>query len=621
VRRRRFLLAALAALLLPAAASAGVVVRGVDASGYPRIRLMVVTPVPTKTPPALTEAGAPAAGLIAVNLAYAKSVVLAIDRSQSMRGRPLAEAVAAARAFVAAKPPSDRIAVTTFATKALLLTGFSSSTIDADTALRSISDVASKQGTRLYDDVVLAADALGHESRQSRLIILVTDGNETLSDATLEDAIAAARRAHAAVYVVAIESSRFTPEPLRRLAAETGGKYFGAASAEALTGVYQEISDELQRTWRLEYLTAARPGQSLPLAVSVPGQGRATAILKAPGSAGTGPSGGPLPAYFYEPWGTAALAGLVGLLVLVSIGLFMGSAKIGRLRGRLQPHLGVRAKAVVKRKTGRERFAALAGLFSATERAFAQTKQWRFVSRLLERADLPLRTVEFVYLTIGASLGLGILVAITGASSLAILIAFGIGALAPYLFVHFKANRRRAAFENQLPDVLTSIAASLKAGHSFKQAIQSLVDEGYEPASKELKRVLAETRLGRPMEQALGEMAERVGSENFSFIVTAVNIQTQVGGSLAGLFDMVADTVRQRQQFARKIKSLTAMGRMSAYVLVGLPFFVGFCLTLLNRGYMDPLYHTSTGHTLLMMALVAIVIGSLILKKIVSFKG
>ena len=81
--------------------------------------------------------------------------------------------------------------------------------------------------------------------------------------------------------------------------------------------------------------------------------------------------------------------------------------------------------------------------------------------------------------------------------------------------------------------------------------------------------MLTETRLGRPMEDALAEMAERVGSKNFEFVITAVTIQRQVGGSLAGLFDMVADTVRARQQFARKIKGLTAMGRASAYVLIG----------------------------------------------------
>ena len=100
-----------------------------------------------------------------------------------------------------------------------------------------------------------------------------------------------------------------------------------------------------------------------------------------------------------------------------------------------------------------------------------------------------------------------------------------------------------------------------------------------------------------------------------------MTIQRQVGGSLAGIFDMVADAVRNRQQFARKIRGLTAMGRMSAYVLVGVPFFMAGTITLLNRDYMSPLFHTGTGQKMLMLGLVMIGIGSLMLRKIVNFKG
>ena len=144
-------------------------------------------------------------------------------------------------------------------------------------------------------------------------------------------------------------------------------------------------------------------------------------------------------------------------------------------------------------------------------------------------------------------------------------------------------RKRIRAFEDQLPDLLITIAASLKAGHSFKQGLQAVVDEGHPPANDEIRRVLTEASLGRSMDDALAEMADRVGSANFEFAITAVTIQRQVGGSLASLFDMVADTVRQRQQFARKIRALTAMGRMSAYTLIGIPFFIAGTVTLLNR--------------------------------------
>jgi tight adherence protein B len=195
------------------------------------------------------------------------------------------------------------------------------------------------------------------------------------------------------------------------------------------------------------------------------------------------------------------------------------------------------------------------------------------------------------------------------------------GAFAPRGFAAFKARSRLKAFENQLPDLLITMAASLKAGHSFRQGLQTVVDEGHPPASDEFKRVLTETSLGRPMDDALGDMAERVGSKNLEFVLTAVTIQRQVGGSLAALFDMVADAVRQRQAFARKIRGLTAMGRMSAYVLVGLPVFLAAVLTLMNRTYMSPLYHTSKGHVLIGSGIVMMAVGSTLLRKIVSFKG
>jgi tight adherence protein B len=238
---------------------------------------------------------------------------------------------------------------------------------------------------------------------------------------------------------------------------------------------------------------------------------------------------------------------------------------------------------------------------------------------MLERADLPLRTPEFVYIIAGAAV-LGSLVSAAFTRSAPFILA-GLGAgLVPYLFVAHKARKRVKAFENQLPDLLLTMAAGLKAGHSFRQALQSVVDEEQPPASKELKRVLTETRLGRPMDEALLDMAQRIGSKNFEFVITAVTIQRQVGGSLASLFDMVADTVRNRQQFAKKIKGLTAMGRASAYVLIGLPFVIGALLTLLNSEYMQPLWHTGTGHKLIMLMFVMITFGSLVLRKIVNFR-
>jgi tight adherence protein B len=313
------------------------------------------------------------------------------------------------------------------------------------------------------------------------------------------------------------------------------------------------------------------------------------------------------------------LGGIVGLLVLLAGTFVITSVRGSRLRRRLAPHLA--GTAASKRKQERERLQAAAGLFRATERTFGHWRQWVALARMLERSDVPLRTVEFVYVCIGSGLAAGLIAVMTAQGSMIVLGAMAGGAAIPFLVVWMKGMRRTKAFENQLPDLLITLAAALKAGHSFKTGLQTIVDEGRAPASKELKRVLTEAQLGRPIDESLAEMAVRLGSKNFEFVITAVTIQRQVGGSLAGLIDMVADTVRQRQQFARKIKGLTAMGRAGAYVLMALPFFLAAAMTMMNSEYMDPLYHSSTGHKLIILMFAMMAFGSFLLRRIVSFKG
>jgi tight adherence protein B len=620
---RRALAAALAlALALPALA-AGAELKDLDLSSLPTVRGTYVADTPSPLEPVVKENGRVVAGLNAINLGRSKSVLLVIDRSRSMDGQPLADAVAAARAFVAAKPPEDRIAIATVATEPVLLTNFSTATIDADTALRSIQ-VDSVEGTKLYDSVVLAANTLAAEPLPSRVVIVVTDGNETRSEASLNEAIIAAKDAGSVVYVVAIESPKFNPEPLRELAGDTGGTYYGAASSQALAGVYSSLAEELQRTWQFEYLTRSRAGDDLVLEVGLPGGPLVRKQTRVPGESLAVPQTKPnplLPEVFYDSeWGGLLLAGVVGVLVLLAAALAFAAPKGTWLRGRLEPHVGETRRAVKAPREGR-RFALFAGVFRSTERVFGNLRPFRRIQTTLQRADLPLRAGEFVYIMGGSGLLAGLLVTVLRPPLFMIVGAAAVGALIPYGFVAFKARKRLRAFEDQLPDILVTMAASLKAGHSFRQGIQTVVDEGADPAAKEFRRVLTETRLGRPMDDALAEMAVRVGSGNFEFVMSAVTIQRQVGGSLAGLFDMVADTVRQRQQFQRKIKGLTAMGRMSAYTLIGLPFVVGAAITLINREYMEPLLSTGTGHKLIMLMTVMMVIGSLILKKIVSFKA
>jgi tight adherence protein B len=613
----------LLALVLVPAAAAGVRIGGVDTSGYPEIRLTVVAPAGAAQP-RLGENGLPAAGLQAVNLGKAKSVVLAIDRSQSMAGASIRNAVAAARAFVAAKGPNDQVEVVTFGHQAVSLTGFSSSAVDATAALGGLR-VDSRQGTALWDAVVRAATALDEQGQPGRVIVLVTDGQDVSSSASFAKAVAAAHHAHALIYTIGIAGRGFTPGPLQQLAADTGGLYVEASSSAALSSLYGSIARTLSHTWQLRYVTAARPGESVRISTEITGAGSASRSVTFADNGLTTTAQTPpsslLPA---SAWRSSVapvvIAGAVGALMLLAAWFVAASRKGTRLRSRLAPHLGPTERRT-KTKRQRQGRAFVRGVIAATEQAFANIKQFRAVQRLLTRADLPLLASELLYICVGSAIAVALVLVIAGVPSvLAVLFMLAAGA-APLVWVAWKARRRMRAFDSQLPDLLITIAASLKAGHSFRHAIQAVVDEGAEPTARELRRVLTETRLGRPMDDALGEMGERIGSKNLSFVLNAVTIQRQIGGSLAGLFDVVAETVRQRQQFARKIRGLTATGRMSAYVLAGLPFLVSALISVISPSYMSPLWHSSTGHMLVGMALGMLAIGSVILKKIVSFKG
>jgi tight adherence protein B len=373
----------------------------------------------------------------------------------------------------------------------------------------------------------------------------------------------------------------------------------------------------------VQYVTAARPGDLIRLTAAVVGEGSALQRVAIPHTSGSGAPPSPsklLPKGAYGPSGPLGLAGLVAGLVLLASLFFLKGARGSWVRSRIAAHTG-EAHGNTKLQRKKRRSEMLTSMFSATERLLGNLKQWRRIGRMLERADIPIRTVEFFWIAVGSAVAFGMLATLFGMSPIITLLGMVVVGSLPFGWVWLKMRRRLQAFEDQLPDLLITIAASLKAGHSFKQGLQAVVDEGHPPANKEIKRVLTEASLGRSMDDALADMSERLGSKNFEFAITAVTIQRQVGGSLATLFDMVADTVRQRQQFARKVRALTAMGRMSAYTLIAIPFLLAGGITVINRDFMHPLYHTHVGQMLMLLGLGMMTIGSLILKKIVSFRG
>jgi tight adherence protein B len=611
---------ALAALTVAGSAAGAVRIKRVALGSYPFVRVTVLTSGKSNAP-TLWENGRPAPFLTAFRL-QAKSVVLAVDSSRAMRGTAFDEANAAVGRIVAGKPNADRLALFAFGSKSLQLTPFATDTIDAQSALRSLT-VDGGEGTKLYDTVVRASLALNNTPRP-RVLILLTNGRDDSSSGSLEDAIDAAKRAEVAVYPIGMNGKQLDAEALQKLAGETGGTYYSAQRGLAfLDQAYARIATELKRTWILTYYTKARPGDEFHLVAKAGKLGSSVAAVAIPTGEGATPEKGTWIGNLRTHWWGALLIGFVFTLILLGlVHLAFRKPREVWLRERLEPWKLDDPEADTAGKGPRAKAEELAApVFLATERRFSDLRFWGKLQRVLEQSNAGLRTVHVFYLSLGAGFGLALIAGLAGASPVLVVVLFTVGALGPYLYFAHRASKRLQAFEDQLPEALNAMASSLKAGHSFRQAMQTIVEEGGAPIDVEFSRVLTEARLGRPIEVALADMGRRISSHEFDFALRTVVVQQQVGGSLAGLFEILAETLTRRKQFRKKVKALTAQGRLSALLLIGLPFAIGVLISITSPGYLTPLFTTGTGQFLIVLGLVMLGIGSIALRRITTFKG
>jgi tight adherence protein B len=599
------------ALALPAAAqaSAPVQIRRIDPAKFPLVRVTAV--VPEGSRPTLSEEGQPARFLKARALGAAQAMLLAVDNSQSMTGRPLREAKRAAEEFLMGQSHAGATGLVAFAHEALALTRPDEPKSDVGRALTALApDV--QTGTSLYDAVELSAARLQRMSNGTRILVLLTDGRDLGSRSSLSEAIAAAQRANVVVYSIAA-GRRADRQPLAALASATGGRLFDAADATKLSSTYRTLSRELDRTWQLSYLSNARPGDRIGLTVRSAGAS-ATKKLQIPAD---GDGGGLIPA-------SIARSSVAPVILIVLVALLFGVAGAVVLRRRRRSELGRLLEAYVKtndpgndRKDETSRFESL---LDWTESSMDDLPGSKRLAGALERSGLKLRIGHLPYLGGLASLVFGILGTILGVPPALVLMLMLVGFLSPLPALRIAGHKRTKAFDRQLPDVLATIASTLRAGHGLRMALKAIVDDGAPPASEEFTRVLGEEKLGRPLDEAIDAMCKRIGSPDLEYVATAINVQSQAGGSLAGLFDTLSETVRERQRHARKVRALTALGRMSAIVLVLMPVGLGALMTLISPSYMTPLYTTSGGHILIALCLTSIAIGGLFLKRIVSVR-
>jgi tight adherence protein B len=237
----------------------------------------------------------------------------------------------------------------------------------------------------------------------------------------------------------------------------------------------------------------------------------------------------------------------------------------------------------------------------------------------LERARIPMKPGEYVVVVACAGVVAGLLIGMmTGAvlfGVIGLLAAAGVGVMFPKV----KITRRRRAFEEQLPEALSLIASSLSAGHTFLRAIQMMTEEAEPPLSEEFARVVYETRLGDPVTDALERMAIRLEVRDLQWVVQAIRIQQTVGGKLADLLHTLADFIRAREEVRREINVLTAEGRISAWVLGGMPVALLFAIQVLSPGYAAPLMR-GWGVAVLALTAASIITGVAIIRRMVKIE-
>ena len=548
-----------------------------------------------------------------------RTAVLVMDTSNSMAGERFEAAQAAAYTFLDTVPDDVYVGIVSFDSDVVEDLAPS---LDRDEAREVVGDLRLSAETRLYDGVRQGLDMAGSEGQ--RQLLVLSDGADT-SGTQLGDTTSAITDSGILVNVVGLEQSGKAVDALEELSGAGEGSLINADS-RALEQAFSAQADVLARQ---VLVTAPVPSEvtaeDATVAVSL-GSDAGTLTAEAFARLGASKAEGSSAPVVAPAERTLVLTDtwLYGGLGGVALGLL---ALVLAMAPRKQKPISADELAIsyTRHVTGgshrAETQTGQAGQVTETaEKVLKANKSLETrIEERLDGAGNPFKPAEWILVHLAAFLGSGVLGVLLGGGSLVVgLLFLALGAVGPWMFLGFKRSRRRKKFESSLPDTLQLMSGSLAAGLSLAQSIDTIVREGNEPVASEFRRVLVETRLGIGLDDALEGVAERFESKDFGWVVMAIRIQRQVGGNLAELLDTVAATMREREYMRRQVAALAAEGKLSAWVLGGLPPAFMAYLLVAKREYVMPMFTEPMGWVMLAGAGLILGVGAFWMSRLVK---
>jgi tight adherence protein B len=310
---------------------------------------------------------------------------------------------------------------------------------------------------------------------------------------------------------------------------------------------------------------------------------------------------------------------IVTILGLIGLGTVVGGFILSRQAEKsLDGRIGIQEDRAVEADAEQERSSPLG---ETVNRIMQNRGIGKDLAVKLARADVKLTVGEFVVINFTLVLGAGVLAYILrGKDILVIVGACALGFFAPRIYLTILRNRRLKAFNDQLGDTITLMVNGIRAGYSILQAMNAVAEEMSPPISVEFERIVQEVQLGIPMEEALDHMLERAPSDDLDMLITAINVQREVGGNLAEVLDSIAFTIRERVRIKGEIKTLTAQSRLSGYIIALVPVILGVIIYLINPGFMGKMFQDTCGYIMLGVAFAGIVAGFFVINKVVSIE-